>query len=229
MASTRAPARELLVRHVEDEPPAGTSSSISSPFRTSASGPPTADSGATWRTHGAVRRPAHPGVGDPHHVLHALAEELLRNRELPPLRHAGAAARPASFCTRTRVSSTSSAGSLTRAMRSCLSTRRRPRGRGGGGDAVRPRRLLQHRAVRAEVALEDRPCLPPSSGSSSGTNHVGVHAPGRPAHVLARGSGRSPWAHRRGAAAGAGAGPRAARPRRRSPPSGTCPTGCSSR
>ena len=44
-----------------------------SPSCTSASGPPTAASGATCSTDGAVRGAAHPRVGDPHHVGDALS------------------------------------------------------------------------------------------------------------------------------------------------------------
>ena len=38
--------------------------------------------------------PGHAGVADPDHVAHALLEQLLRDREHPPLRHARAAQRP---------------------------------------------------------------------------------------------------------------------------------------
>ena len=43
---------------------------------------------------GAVRRAGHAGVADPHHVAHALLQQLLRDREHPPLRHPRAAQRP---------------------------------------------------------------------------------------------------------------------------------------
>src|SRR3712207_7395565 len=36
---------------------------------------------------GAVAGPAHARVGDAHHVAHALLEDLLRYRQLPPFGH----------------------------------------------------------------------------------------------------------------------------------------------
>ena len=44
---------------------------------------------------GAVRSAAHAGVRDTHHVAHAFLEQLFRDRQLAPLRHAGAAERAA--------------------------------------------------------------------------------------------------------------------------------------
>ena len=41
--------------------------------------------------HGAVRGAAHPAVADPHHVAHALLEQLRRQRHVRHLRHAGVA------------------------------------------------------------------------------------------------------------------------------------------
>ena len=37
--------------------------------------------------------PAHPSIGDPHHVGHATLEELRRDRDLSPFGHSGATAR----------------------------------------------------------------------------------------------------------------------------------------
>jgi hypothetical protein len=42
----------------------------------------------------AVTRAAHPRVRDPDHVAHALREQLLRDRQHAPLRHAGPSERP---------------------------------------------------------------------------------------------------------------------------------------
>ncbi len=65
-----------------------------SPSRTSASGPPTNDSGATCSTQVAIRRAAHPRIRDAHHVADALLQQFLRDRQHAPLGHAGAAERP---------------------------------------------------------------------------------------------------------------------------------------
>ena len=42
---------------------------------------------------GAVARAAHARIGDAHHVAHALLQQLLRDRQHAPFRHAGAALR----------------------------------------------------------------------------------------------------------------------------------------
>ena len=44
---------------------------------------------------GAVRGAAHARVRNTHHVAHAFFQQLFRNRQLPPFRHAGAAERAA--------------------------------------------------------------------------------------------------------------------------------------
>src|SRR5881628_2727227 len=72
----------------------GTSSSISSPLRTRANGPPTADSGETWSTTVPYDVPLMRAFGDAHHVLDASAEQLGRDRRGAPFGHAGRAARP---------------------------------------------------------------------------------------------------------------------------------------
>ena len=87
------------------------------------------------------------------------------------------------------------------------------------------RRLLEHGAVGAEIAVEDHgAALPSPSGRRGGRMTSGLWQRRAP-DVLGEASGRSRSAPRRGAAAGARGARRAARPRRRSPPSGTCPDG----
>jgi hypothetical protein len=62
-----------------------------SPFCTRASGPPTADSGRDVQGTGSVAGAGHAAVAEAHHVAHALQDELLRDRQLAPLGHAGSA------------------------------------------------------------------------------------------------------------------------------------------
>ena len=57
------------------------------------SGPPTADFGRDVQHDGAEGGAAHARVGDAHHVLHALLRQLLRDRQVAGLGHAGRAAR----------------------------------------------------------------------------------------------------------------------------------------
>ena len=45
--------------------------------------------------HGPVRGAAHPSVADPHHVPHALGQQLRRQRQVGDLRHPRVAARSA--------------------------------------------------------------------------------------------------------------------------------------
>ena len=120
-----------------------------------ASGPPAADSGATCRTTVPNAVPLMRASRDPHHVGHAAREQLLRDRQLAPLRHARAAARARVAQHEHRVgASTSRPGSSIRAgdVVDVLEDERRAAvaqqlGRGGAA--------LDHRAARGEGAAQD--------------------------------------------------------------------------
>ncbi len=132
-----------------------TSSSIQSPSRTAASGPPASGFGRHVQHHGAVGGAAHAGVGDAHHVADALraaawaAGPCCRPRPCPGSPSGRSSSAPSrrsrrcrgrrrrcAPCSRSRVSNTTA----------------RPRMAQQGG---RGRRGLQHRAARRQVAAQD--------------------------------------------------------------------------
>ena len=133
----------------------GTSSRIRSPSWTSASGPPTADSGATCRTTAPYDVPLMRASEIRTMSLTPCSEQLRRDRQVPPLGHPGRADRPgvAQHHHARRVARRGRGRRRARRGRGC--PRRRPprpscceQARIGGGD-------LHHRAVRAEVAAQD--------------------------------------------------------------------------
>ena len=122
---------------------------IRSPSRTSAQRPADAAFRAYMQHAGAVARAAHARIGDAHHVANARLEQLLRDRQHAPFRHARCADRPASCSTSTLSGVTSGRDRRCAPAGPVVTENHRRAGmlqqpRFGGG-------ALQHRAARRQV------------------------------------------------------------------------------
>ncbi len=144
----------------------GTSSSIMSPSRTTASGPPARGLGRGVQHHGAIGRAGHARVGDAHHVGDALAQHLRRQAHVADLGHAGIAARAAVL--QHHHAGLVDVERLVVDLAPC--SRRYPRTRPPGPGAVircgDGGRGLQHRAVRARGCRAAPRCRPARSAPS---------------------------------------------------------------
>ena len=176
-----------------------------------------AASGVTCSTMVPNAVPLMRAVGDAHHVLHAGARELPRDRDVAGFGHAGRALRT-DVLQHQHVVGVHVEVAIVDARREVLErSRRRPRAP-RAPSAPRRRRLLDDRAARREVAAQHGDAALRIDRIGDRPHHVLRRSPGRRARAPRRACGRSPSAHRGAAAASARAAASPCRRPRGSPP-----------
>ena len=84
---SRPPPRHLLLRHQQIQPPLGDINPNLIPIMHQRQRPAHRRLRRDMQNTGPIRSPAHPCIRQPQQITNTRRQQLLRNRQLPPLRH----------------------------------------------------------------------------------------------------------------------------------------------